>query len=184
MSVPVGSLPRLEARMLKWNGILKIAIATGLATLAGACWETDKPLILAEDSVHPVPTGRYDYHRDDEVVTAEIVRFPGGGYVATIDDIPGAALALQVNPEWFVVQAGDAETGNLYGLAHLTETRVDFYDPPCEDDLEAIPGVNVSLTDCSFDTVDALLSAARHQIDKGEPGDPASWLDLETRSGS
>lgn len=159
------------------------AALPALTLALGACWQSDKPLILASDSVQPVMTGKYEYHEDDgKVVSAELALFPGGGYVATINDNPDAVLALPVNAEWYVVQAGDAEHRSLYGLAHMTQSRVDFFDPPCGDEMESIRGVKVSSGDCEFDNVDALLTAARQQVERGKTGEAGSWLDLESRT--
>jgi len=159
---------------------------TGLMALAfvslSACWQSEKSLILPQDSVNPLPMGIYEYYSGESTEDPDEVKlipFPGGGYIYIDEDSEAMPLLVhRIDGDWHILQFGN-DTGNLYGIAHKVGDKILVYDPDCEDDLEGILGLTISGSNCNFSSLEALVEAtkaAAPHIAAGEHGPPNGWF--------
>ncbi|MGQ7828971.1 hypothetical protein [Altererythrobacter sp. Z27] len=152
-----------------------------LAPTLSACWYSKGPVIFQAGSVQPIEAGPYRFHpQGEDPVDVELQMIPGGGYVYHSDDEVMSLFVHEAMNEWYAVQFAGEGSFLLFAVAHVSERRVDFYDPPCDEELGAIEGIELDGSDCLITSRDGLLEATRivaGRIDQGVEVELNSWAE-------
>ncbi|MEE1877888.1 hypothetical protein [Altererythrobacter litoralis] len=156
-------------------------MVSGLIPSLSACWSSDEPLIFQAGSVQPVEAGAYRFHaHGEDPVDVELQVIPGGGYVYHSDDEVMSLFVHEAAKGWYAVQFAGEGSSLLFAVAHVSERRVDFYDPPCDEELGAIEGIEQDGNDCLITSSDGLMDATRiiaGRIDRGAEVELNSWAE-------
>lgn len=160
---------------------LRALAILGLASALGGCWFSREPLIFQEGAAQPLQSGYYLHHpQGEEPQEVELQEIPGGGYVYHSDDEVMSIFAHQVAGNWYAVQFSGSGGNTLYAVARVAGSRAEFYDPPCDDELGTLDGVEKDDNDCVFLNRNGLFAAARlvaTRVDHGEQVEMNSWAE-------
>ncbi|MEL1249298.1 hypothetical protein [Aurantiacibacter gilvus] len=167
----------------------RIATLLALSLSISACWSSSAPLFEASQSVTPLPSGEYLYHSgagESQSDRVALWKIPGGGYVYynKAEDNALPLLTYEFDDGWYLLQIGPTEE-TLLLIARTTPTRIEVFDPDCDEEIGAISGVGrtesrYSGYNCSFNTLEAAVAAAQFvqaRIESGVPIEPHGWFE-------
>ena len=168
----------------KLNSLLRTCVAALMLVSLSACWQSERSLVRPANSVNPLPSGTYSYFTGDSTIEPDdilLIAFPDGGYVYynKIEDSALPLLIHRIDNDWHILQLGNDDNANVFGIARRVGDKIEIYDPDCGDYFDGIEGLVSRGIHCEFSTLEALVEAtkaAMPHIESGEFGSPNGWF--------